>query len=50
MEDEFDLMGNGGRNAMEKVAMVAIYDALTYVEMGQPLNVEDIVSSLLDVP
>ena len=50
MEDEFDLLGSGGRNAMEKVAMVAIYDALTYLEMGQPLNVEDIVSSLLEVP
>ena len=38
------------RNSLQKVAMSAIYDALTYQKMGKPVNVEDIVSSLMDLP
>ena len=49
MEDEFEL-GSGGRNAMEKAAMVAIYDALTYIAMDAPIDVENLVSELLDAP
>lgn len=38
------------RNSMQKVAMSAIYSALTYREMGMDINVQDIVSSLCDAP
>lgn len=38
------------RNSLQKVAMSAIYDALTYQKMGKPVNVEDIVSSLMELP
>ena len=39
---------DGGRNAMEKAAMVAIYDALTYIAMDEPINVEDLITGLFD--
>ena len=38
------------RNAAQKVAMTAIYDALTYRKMGMRVDVEEIVSSLLEKP
>ena len=46
---ELDWQG-GGRNAMEKAAMVAIFDALTYIAMDEPVNVENLVESLFDLP
>ena len=36
------------RNALQKVAMNALYVALTYIDMGQDVDVQAIVSSLLD--
>ena len=36
------------RNALQEVAMSAIYDALTYLSMKQPIDVEKILSSLSD--
>ena len=38
------------RNEMQKKAMTAIYDALTYQKMGKSVNVEEIVSSLMELP
>ena len=35
----------GGRNALQRAAMTAIYDVLTYIDMGEPVDVEGIVSS-----
>lgn len=46
-EDEFAVAGTG-RNAMQRTAMTAIYDALTYISMGQEVDVEGIVSALFD--
>ena len=40
----------GGRNALQSAAMVVIYDELTYIAMGEPLDIENIVSSLLEKP
>lgn len=50
MEDEEILEEGKSRNALQKDAMTAIYDALTYQAMGQPIPVEDIVSSLCELP
>ena len=49
MDDE-EFQFNESRNGMQKVAFVAIYDALTYRDMGMDIDVQDIVSSLLDRP
>ena len=49
MEEEI-LEEGKSRNALQKDAMTAIYDALTYQAMGQPVPVEDIVSSLCELP
>ncbi len=38
----------GGRNALQSAAMTAIYDELTYISMGEKVDVEGIVSSLLE--
>ncbi len=38
----------GSRNSLQSAAMTAIYDELTYIAMDEPVNVEEIVSSLLD--
>ena len=38
----------GGRNALQHAAMTAIYEELTYIDMGEPVDVEGIVSSLLE--
>ena len=38
------------RNSMQKVALTAIYDALTYKNMGLDIDVHDIVSSLCEQP
>lgn len=40
----------GGRNALQHAAMTAIYDELTYIDMGEPVDVQEIVSSLLEEP
>lgn len=40
----------GGRNALQSAAMTAIYDELTYIQMNEPVDVEGIVSSLLETP
>lgn len=47
-DEEFEF--NDSRNGMQKVAFVAIYDALTYRDMGLDIDVQDIVSSLLETP
>lgn len=38
------------RNALQPLAMTAIYDALTYIDMGEPVDVEGIVSALCERP
>ncbi|MCR5491718.1 MAG: hypothetical protein K6F32_06290 [Bacilli bacterium] len=38
------------RNALQSVAMSAIYDFLTYLSMKEPINVEEIVSGLCGLP
>ncbi|MCR5349326.1 MAG: hypothetical protein K6E59_06965 [Bacilli bacterium] len=38
------------RNSLQKVAMTAIYDALTYESMGLAIDAKDIVSGLCDLP
>lgn len=38
------------RNSMQKVAMTAIYDVLTYRSMGLDADVRGIVSGLCDLP
>lgn len=38
------------RNALQPLAMTAIYDALTYLDMGESVDVEAIVSSLCERP
>ena len=55
MEDEKNLEEGlldpqGGRNAMERIALIAIFDALTQIAMKQPVNVEEIISSLSEMP
>ena len=50
MDDEEDVLAVPSRNAMQKVALWAVYDALTYREMGLDIDVQDIVSSLCDLP
>ncbi len=49
MEDE-TLEELPTRNSMQKVALWAIYDALTYRQMRMDIDVRDIVSSLLEQP
>ena len=48
--DEDDILETPSRNAMQKVAMWALYDALTYRDMGLDIDVQHIVSSLCDLP
>lgn len=48
MEDE--TMIEPSRNALQKVAMSAIYDALNYQAIGLDVDVRGIVSSLCDLP
>lgn len=38
------------RNSLQEVAMTAIYDALTYENLKEPIPVEGIVSSLCELP
>ena len=38
------------RNASQRIAMTAIYDALTYLSMGKAIDVESILSELSDCP
>ena len=49
MDDETTI-NEPTRNSMQKVAMSAIYDALTYREMGLDIDVKDIVSNLCEAP
>ena len=50
MVDEEVIQEEPSRNSLQKVAMTAIYDALTYRSMGLDVDVEGIVSSLCDAP
>ena len=50
MDDEEDVLAAPSRNAMQRVALWAVYDALTYRDMGLSIDVQDIVSSLCDQP
>ncbi len=50
MDDEEDVLAVPSRNAMQKVALWAVYDALTYRDMGLDIDVQNIVSSLCDLP
>ena len=50
MDDEEDVLAVPSRNAMQKVALWAVYDALTYRDMGLDIDVQDIISSLCDLP
>ena len=50
MDDEEDVLAVPSRNAMQKVALWAVYDALTYRDMGLSIDVQSIVSSLCDQP
>ena len=45
-DDEFTL--DESRNSMQKAALIAIYDALTYRDMGLEVDVRGIVSALFD--
>lgn len=47
--DDTEFEGKPSRNSLQKVALVAIYDALTYIDMGMDVDVKDIVSSLCDM-
>ncbi|MDO5330188.1 MAG: transcription antitermination factor NusB [Bacillota bacterium] len=38
------------RNKLQRVALFAIYDALTYLDMNEAIDVEGIVSSLFNKP
>lgn len=50
-EDEIGFGGgNDSRNSLQKAAMTAIYDVLTCIDMKEDINVENIVSALLDAP
>ena len=50
MDEEEDVLAAPSRNAMQKVALWAVYDALTYRDMGLDIDVQNIVSSLCDQP
>lgn len=48
--DEETMTAESSRNSLQQVAMTAIYDALTYRQMGMDIDVQDIVSSLCEAP
>ena len=49
-KDEFELPENdSSRNQMQRIALFAIYDILTYLDMKEPVDVQSIVSGLTDV-
>ena len=50
MDEEEDVLAAPSRNSMQKVALWAIYDALTYRDMGLDIDVQNIVSALCDQP
>ena len=50
MEHEETILTTPSRNSLQVTAMTAIYDVLTYADMGSPVDVEGIVSSLCDLP
>ena len=50
-KNEYEFPGeNPSRNQLQKVALFAIYDALTYLDMKEAVPIEDIVSRLTDQP
>lgn len=49
MDDE-EIITEPTRNQMQKLAMTAIYDALTYRSMGLDIDVHGIVSALCELP
>ena len=49
MEEIIENPGSS-RNSLQKTAMTAIYDFLTYQSMGQLFNVEETVSNLCELP
>ena len=49
-ENNYGEVEETSRNASQRIAMTAIYDALTYLSMGKAINVEDILSELSDCP
>ena len=50
MEEEEIEIAQPSRNALQSVAMSAIYDFLTYLSMKQEIDVEGIVSGLCELP
>ena len=50
MEEEVIENVQPSRNALQSVAMSAIYDFLTYLSMKQEIDVENIVSGLCELP
>jgi transcription termination factor NusB len=50
-ENGTELLGEpDSRNKLQKTAMFAIYDVLTYIDMQEPIDVQGIVSGLADLP
>ncbi len=50
VSEEWDMELGESRNSLQKIALFAVYDMLTYMEMNQPVDVEMIVSGLCDMP
>ncbi len=51
MDEELDLTEPSselGRNKLQKVTMEILYAVLTYIDMGEPVDVENIISSLFE--
>lgn len=51
MDEELDLTEPSselGRNKLQKVTMEVLYAVLTYIDMGEPVDVENIISSLFE--
>ncbi len=48
-KDEYQFPGeNPSRNQLQKTALFAIYDALTYLDMKEPVPIESIVAGLCE--
>ena len=50
MDEQIEVNTEKTRNALQEVAMTAIYDSLAYESIKEPVPVESIVSSLCDAP
>ena len=48
--DDQEFHFDESRNGLQKVALVAIYSALTYIDMGMEVDVRNIVSALFERP